>query len=428
MPSHSVLEIFDETLPVSIDLNLARMARLLRALGSPQRYMPPAVHVAGTNGKGSVIAFLRSMLEEGGYKVHVYTSPHLVRYNERIRLGGRLIEDEELQRFLKICTRVNQGRPITFFEITTAAAFLAFSQTPADICLIETGLGGRLDATNLIKWPEVSILTPISIDHEFYLGQGIKRIAKEKAGILKRGRPAIVSKQRPESSRVLERAARKIGAPLWRYGCEWQVSHRKFGSVFQSLSSRRLLPLPGLLGLHQRDNAAVAVAALDLLDRFPVSASAVRQGICRVKWPARFQVLGPGSLKKLVGQSTNIWVDGGHNASAGEALADAIRLNFGGDPVRIILGMLQTKSPAEFIAPLLPCIEKVYPITLDAEAGLTEAALATQLREAGAPVLCSGSLEAAVQHAGAEGVKNIVVCGSLYLAGQVLSMNGEHIG
>ena len=153
MPSHSVLEIFDETLPVSIDLNLARMARLLRALGSPQRYMPPAVHVAGTNGKGSVIAFLRSILEEGGYTVHVYTSPHLVRYNERIRLGGRLIEDEELQRFLKICTRVNQGRPITFFEITTAAAFLAFSQTPADICLIETGLGGRLDATNLIKWP-----------------------------------------------------------------------------------------------------------------------------------------------------------------------------------------------------------------------------------------------------------------------------------
>ncbi len=427
MPSHSVLEVFDETLPVSIDLNLARMGRLLRSLGSPHRYMPPVVHVAGTNGKGSVIAFLRSILEEGGYTVHVYTSPHLVRYNERIRLGGRLIADEELQRFLKTCLRLNRGRPITFFEIITAAAFLAFSQTPADICLIETGLGGRLDATNLIKQPEVSILTPISVDHEFYLGQGIRRIAKEKAGILKRGRPAIVSKQSPEGSRVLEMAARQKGVPLWRYGCEWKVSHRKFGSVFESLSSRRILPLPGLLGLHQRDNAAVAVAALDFLHQFPVSSRAVRRGICRVKWPARLQILGPGSLKNMVGPSTKIWVDGGHNASAGEALAEAIRINLGGEPVVLILGMLQTKSPAEFIAPLLPWVEKVYPITLDAEAGLTEAALATQLREVGAPVLCSGSLEAAVQQAGSEGNKNIVVCGSLYLAGQVLSMNDEYI-
>lgn len=427
MATRSVLEAFDEMLPVSIDLNLARMARLLKALGSPQRYMPPVIHVAGTNGKGSVIAFLRSILEEAGYTVHVYTSPHLVRYNERIRLGGRLIADEDLSYFLETCIRLNRKRSITFFEITTAAAFLAFSQTPADVCLIETGLGGRLDATNLIEQPEVSILTPISIDHEFYLGRGLNRIAKEKAGILKRGRPAIVSKQASESSRVLERVARKKGVPLWRYGREWEVSHRKFGSIFHSLSSRRILPVPGLLGRHQRDNAAVAVAALDLLDQFPCSSSAVRRGICRVRWPARFQVLGPGFLTSLVGQGTNIWVDGGHNAAAGEALADAIKFNCGGGSVHVILGMLQTKSPAKFIAPLLPYVEKVYPVGLDAEAGLTESALATQLREAGAPVLCIGSLEAAVEHAASEAAQNIVVCGSLYLAGQVLSMNDEYI-
>ena len=427
MSSRSVLEALDETIPISIDLNLGRMSRLLRALGSPQRYMPPVVHVAGTNGKGSVIAFLRSILEEGGYTVHVYTSPHLVSYNERIRLGGRLIEDEDLHYFLETCIRLNRGRPITLFEIMTAAAFLSFSQIPADVCLIETGLGGRLDATNLIEQPEVSIITPISIDHEFHLGRGVNQIAKEKAGILKRGRPAIISKQTSEGSRVLERAARKKGAPLWRYGHEWEVSHRKFGSVFQSLSSRRILPLPGLLGLHQRDNAAVAVAALDLLGQFPVSSSAVRRGLCRVKWPARFQPLGPGILTNLVEPSTSIWVDGGHNAAAGEALADAIRTKFGGDRVHVILGMLQTKSPTDFITPLLPYVQTVYPVGLNAESGLAEPALATQLKEAGAPVLRSGSLETAIQRAGSEGAQNIVVCGSLYLAGQVLSMNEEHI-
>ncbi|MEE2694202.1 MAG: folylpolyglutamate synthase/dihydrofolate synthase family protein [Pseudomonadota bacterium] len=425
--SRSIFDALDETIPVSIDLNLVRMARLLKALGSPQRHMPPAVHVAGTNGKGSVIAFLRSILEEAGYRVHVYTSPHLVCYNERIRLNGRLIADEDLQCFLRTCIRLNRRRPITFFEITTAAAFLAFSQTPADICLIETGLGGRLDATNLIEHPEVSILTPISIDHEFYLGRGLNRIANEKAGILKCGRPAIISKQSAQSSRVLERVARRKGVPLWRCGREWKVSHRKFGSIFQSLSSRRMLPLPGLLGPHQRDNAAVAVAALDLLDHFPVPSRAVRRGIARVKWPARFQALGPGALTNLVGPGTNIWVDGGHNAAAGEALADAIRSNFGGDPVHVILGMLKTKLPADFIAPLLPHVQKVYPVSLDGDAGLAESSLAAQLREVSVPVLRTGSLEAAVQHAGFEGVKNIVICGSLYLAGQALSMNDECI-
>tara|TARA_B100000686_G_scaffold355201_1_gene471006 strand:+ start:2700 stop:3731 length:1032 start_codon:yes stop_codon:yes gene_type:complete len=342
-------------------------------------------------------------------------------------LGGQLIADQDLDSFLKTCIRLNRRRPITFFEITTAAAFLAFSQTPADVCLIETGLGGRLDATNLIERPALSILTPISIDHEFYLGPGLNRIAKEKAGILKRGRPAIVAKQMSASSRVLEWAARKKGVPLWRHGCEWKVSHRRFGSIFQSLSSRRMLPLPGLMGLHQRDNAAVAVAALDFLDQFPVSDRAVRRGICRVKWPARFQVLGRGALTNLVRSSTNIWVDGGHNAAAGEALADAIRFNFGSSSVHVILGMLQTKSPAEFIGPLLPYIETVYPVGLDAEAGLTEPALAAQLKEVGAPVLRRGSIEAAIQQAGSDKVENIVVCGSLYLAGQVLSMNNEYI-
>jgi dihydrofolate synthase/folylpolyglutamate synthase len=427
VPLGPVFEFLGEILPVSIDLNLGRMSLLLKALGSPHRYMPPVVHVAGTNGKGSVIAFLRSILEEAGYRVHVYTSPHLVRYNERIRLSGRLISDEELNAILKTCLRINRQRPITFFEITTAAAFLAFSQNSADLTLIETGLGGRLDATNLIGRPEVSVLTPISIDHEHYLGQGVKSIAKEKAGILKSGQPAVIARQTAVGSRVIKRVAMKKGSPLWRHGREWTVRHRNFGSIFESLSNRWILPIPGMLGLHQRDNAAVAVATLDLLGKFPVSHRAIWLGLSRTKWPARFQLLRPGPLRKFIRDDVSVWVDGGHNGAAGKALADIIRHDFGGGPVRLIMGMLRTKSPGDFIKPLLPYTEKIYAITIEEEAGLTETELAEQLQKIGAPVVLGGSLAYALQCASSEGSRPVVVCGSLYLAGRALSENNEEL-
>ena len=427
MLSERAFDLLGETIPVSIDLNLRRMSRLLKALGSPQRYMPPVIHVAGTNGKGSVIAFLRSILEEAGYRVHVYTSPHLIRYNERIRVNGRLILDDELSVILKTCLRINRQRPITFFEITTAAAFLAFSQNAADLTLIETGLGGRLDATNLIERPEVSVLTPISIDHEYYLGRGVKHIAKEKAGILKEGRPAVLASQTPLGSQVIERMATRKGSPLWRHGHEWTVRHMNFGSIFESLSSRWVLPVPGMMGIHQRDNAAVAVATLDLLDQFPVSHRAIWRGLSSAMWPARFQLLRSGPLTKFVGDKGHVWVDGGHNGAAGKALADIIRADFGGGPVRLIMGMLRTKSPSDFIKPLLPYIEKIYTITLEEEAGFTEVELAEQLKQIGAPAVLGGSLARALQCAVSVGSRKVVVCGSLYLAGRVLSENNEEL-
>lgn len=427
MLSGPVFDLLGETIPVSIDLNLGRMSCLLKALGSPQRYMPPVIHVAGTNGKGSVIAFLRSILEEAGYGVHVYTSPHLIRYNERIRVNGRLIPDDELSVILKTCLRINRRRPITFFEITTAAAFLAFSQNAADLTLIETGLGGRLDATNLIARPEVSVLTPISIDHEHYLGEGVKHIAKEKAGILKQGRPAVLAKQTQLASRVIKRVASRKGSPLWRHGYEWTVRHMNYGSIFESLSNRRILPLPGMMGVHQRDNAAVAVATLDLLGQFPISDRAIWLGLSSAIWPARFQLLRPGPLTNLMGDNGRIWVDGGHNGAAGKALADIIRVNFGGGPVRLIMGMLRTKSPGDFIKPLLPYIEKIYTITLEEEAGFTEVELARQLKQIGAPAVRGGSLVRALQCAASVGSRKVVVCGSLYLAGRVLFENNEEL-
>jgi len=367
-------------------------------------------------------------MEEAGYRVHVYTSPHLVSYNERIRVSGRLISDDELSNILKTCLRINSGRPITFFEITTAAAFFAFSQNAADLTLIETGLGGRLDATNLIGRPEVSVLTPISIDHEHYLGRGVKHIAKEKAGILKKGRPAVLARQTPMGSKVIERIASRKGSPLWRYGCEWTVRHMGFGSIFESLSSRRILPVPSMLGMYQRDNAAVAVATLDLLlGQFPVSNRAIWHGLSSAIWPARFQLLRPGPLIKFIGDNGRVWVDGGHNGAAGKALADIIRVNFGGEPVHLVMGMLRTKSPANFIKPLLPYTEKIYTITIEEEAGYTEAELAEQLQQKEAPVVLGGSLAHALQCAHSESHRKVVVCGSLYLAGRVLSENNEEL-
>src|SRR5579863_7977100 len=287
-----VLERLSKLHPKLIDLSLDRTWRLLERLGHPELKVPPVVHVAGTNGKGSVIAYLRAMLEAAGYRVHAYISPHLVRFHERIRLAGSLIGEDQLLDLLEECERVNGGEPITFFEITTAAAFLAFARAPADILLLETGLGGRLDATNVLARPAVTAITPVSLDHQRFLGDTVAAIAGEKAGILKPGRPAILAPQLPEAQAVIERRASALGAPLFRYGGEWRVGPMGAGLRYEGQRWPALdLPPPGLLGRHQYDNAGTALACLDRLDGFALSPQALARGLREVTWPARLEHL-----------------------------------------------------------------------------------------------------------------------------------------
>jgi len=401
------------------------MRRLLARIGHPERHLPPAVHVAGTNGKGSVIAFLRSMLEEAGYPVHVYTSPHLVHFNERIRISGRLIKDAELEASLEICVKANQGNEITFFEMTTAAAFLSFARTSASLVLVETGLGGRLDATNLMRQPYLTVLTPVSFDHQYYLGRRLVEIASEKAGILKFGCPAVVSAQTRPVLGVIARAARARAVPLWRQNYEWRLSHRKFGTIFESRAARRLLPVPSLFGNHQRKNAGLAVASLDQMPEFPVSSSDVRQGLIRAEWPGRLQRLGPGPLTSIVPPEVQVWVDGGHNAAAGAALADVARECFGFNSLRLVVGMLKTKSLEEFLAPLIPFVERFWGITIAGESNSIPAAiLANRARELGLVAESSPDLETAIKFASTS-TSHVLICGSLYLAGQTLAANNQ---
>ncbi|HYM03591.1 MAG TPA: folylpolyglutamate synthase/dihydrofolate synthase family protein, partial [Stellaceae bacterium] len=308
--------------PKLIDLSLDRVIELLGALGHPQERLPPVVHVAGTNGKGSTIAFLRSCLEAQGYRVHVFTKPHLVRFNERIRLGGTLIDDDALVALLEECERANAGRSITFFEITTAAALLAFSRTPADILLLETGLGGRFDATNVIAQPAVTVITPVSLDHQHFLGETVAAIAGEKAGILKPGRPAVLGRQSKEGRAALESRASALRAPLFRHDVEWHAKATATGLRYSGERWQNLdLPAPGLPGPHQYDNAGAALACLDRLSDLKLSLEALAYGIAHVEWPARLQRLARGRLAERVSAGWELWLDGGHNQAGGEALA-----------------------------------------------------------------------------------------------------------
>ncbi len=421
----SSLERLNKLFPRVIDLGLGRTLRLLKQLGRPDRYLPPVVHVAGTNGKGSVISFLFCMLEAAGYKVHVYTSPHLVRFNERIRLSGKIITDKELSSVLDLCLRINQRKEITLFEITTVAAFVAFARNPADILLIETGLGGRFDATNLIPKPYLTVLTHVSIDHEDYLGKGLINIANEKAGIFKEGCPAVVGAQSRIVSKVIARRARLVGTALWRENFEWQLNHRKFGIIFESLKSRRLLPAPNLLGKHQRNNAGLSVACLDQMRSYHISDSAVRAGLTNVRWPARFQCLSKGPLTKLLSPNTKVWVDGGHNAGAGAALAKTIKDEFGKGSFCLVVGMLNNKSLEDFLRPFIPDIKCLWGISIVGESNTIPANdISERAGKMGFTANPAMDLVSAIA-AGSRTNSNILICGSLYLAGQVLAANNE---
>ncbi|MDF3072421.1 MAG: bifunctional folylpolyglutamate synthase/dihydrofolate synthase [Alphaproteobacteria bacterium] len=413
--------------PRVIDLSLERICVLLEALGHPERRMPPVIHVAGTNGKGSLIAYLRAMLEAAGQRCHVYISPHLVRFHERIRIAGSLISEEELVATLEECERVNAGNEITYFEITTAAALLAFSRHPAEVLLLEVGLGGIYDATNVIDRPAATAITPIGIDHTQYLGETLAEIAANKAGIIKHGVPVIVGRQREASAAVIDAEAGRLNAPLHRMHHEWRALPQESGFVYESGSRRLELPLPALAGAHQIDNAATAIAVLEKLPQFTVSDAAIVRGLREVEWPARLQQLKRGPLVAMLRPGDELWLDGGHNEDCGIALAAMARRwqERDGKPLHVIFGMLTSKDAQGFLRPLAGLARAAHAVTVEGHAAYTAEEAAERARAVGIPCTPASSITAGLHQALAQtsGPRRVLICGSLYLAGTVLAQN-----
>ena len=417
--------------PRSIDLGLGRTERLLAAVGSPERKLPPIVHVAGTNGKGSLVAYLRSMAEAAGYRVHVYTSPHLVRFNERIRVAGRLIEDDALDAILTECEAANKEQPITFFEITTVAAYLAFSRVPADLAVIEVGLGGRLDSTNVIQ-PMLSAITPIGYDHTGFLGDRLEGIAMEKAGILKHAVPAVIGRQREVSAEVIAAEAARLAAPLFRMGREWQVTPTASGFAYESDLLGLDLPAPALAGAHQIDNAATAVACIERLRaaKFDIGDTAIRKGLASVEWPARLQRLTRGPLAEALPPGSELWLDGGHNEDCGIALA-RMASDWAKEPaplpLYLVFAMLTTTDASGFLRPLarhaIAARAVPYP---EGHSAYTPAEACAKAAEVGLDCVPANDIGAALEDllATQPAPMRILICGSLYLAGAVLARNG----
>ena len=418
--------------PKRIDLSLDRIQRLLAAVGNPQRRLPPIIHVAGTNGKGSSIAFMRAALEAAGKKVHVYTSPNLVRLNERFRLaavgGGRLVNDAELGDALAECEAKNGGAPITVFEMETAAAFLLFSRHAADIALLEVGLGGRLDATNVIERPLISVITRLSLDHREFLGDSLVKIAAEKAGILKAGVPAVVAGQAREALAVIERQAARLRTPLKIAGEDWTATEEHGRLVYQDQDGLLDLPAPKLYGRHQFENAGTAIAALRASGLKP-PAAAFEAAMVQVEWPARMQRLSHGKLAELAPAGSELWLDGGHNVDGGRAIAAALadleeRVS---RPVVVIVGMLSTKDCAGFLRNFSGLARRVITVPIHQDKAVPAGELAEIAAGVGIPALTGRDLESAIDLAGKlelDPPPRLLITGSLYLAGEVLAANG----
>ncbi len=430
--STTLLERLKALHPQSIDLSLGRIERLLAALGHPERRLPPVVHVAGTNGKGSLLAFLRATAEALGKRVHVYTSPHLVNFHERVVLAGpdgdAPISEERLIDCLARAEAANGGELITLFEITTAAAFIAFAETPADLLLLETGLGGRLDATNVVDKPLVTAITPISIDHVSFLGDTLTAIAGEKAGILKPGVPCVVGRQELEALRVIEARAEEIGAPLHVFGRDFDVFEQHKRLIFQTPTRLLDLPLPRLAGRHQLDNAGGAIATASVVFGDELTMEALEYGLTHAEWPARLERLPPGALYSFVDDDTEIWLDGGHNAAGGQAIAHAVaelddRVP---RPVHLIWGMMETKDAHAFVAPFKGLVERVYTVPIPDEQNAFDAEeLAEVAASEGFTVTAARSVPHALLQSRAAFSEpgRVLICGSLYLAGHVLKLH-----
>jgi dihydrofolate synthase / folylpolyglutamate synthase len=415
--------------PKRIDLSLGRIERLLADLGAPQLRLPSVVHVAGTNGKGSTIAFMRAALEAAGKRVHVYTSPHLVRFNERIRLAGELVADEKMFAAFDRCETVNAGQAISVFEITTAAALLLFSETPADYLLLEVGLGGRFDATNVIERPAATIVTPVSMDHPEFLGETVEKIAFEKAGILKKGAPAILADQDPRALHVIEREAIRVGALRIVGGRDFTMHEENGRLVFQDNFGLLDMPLPRLQGRHQHINAASALAALRAIEP-DLSARVLERGLAEAEWPARLQRLRSGRLVDLAPPRAEIWLDGGHNEEGGRVLAEAMA-DFEEQsprPLALICGTLNTKDTAGFLRHFKGLAQETLAVPIHGEhTGRSAEEIAAFARSVGLNAAACENVEGALRFLAARDwatPPRILIAGSLYLAGTVLEANG----
>lgn len=419
-----ILARFDRYHPARIDLTLDRTLRLLAALGDPQKNLPPVIHVAGTNGKGSTIAFLRAIYEAAGLAVSTYTSPHLVNFTERFVLAGEEISLATLCDLLREVEVVNNGGPITEFEIVTAAAFLALARTPADIVLLETGLGGRYDATNVIDTPLATVITPVSLDHQAFLGSDITAIAGEKAAIQKAKAPSIVAPQPLEAAQVIERIGDEAGAIPFRAGTEWSFEPSADGFDYRSQKTSLSLPLPALRGAHQIVNAATAVACAEQCGQIAVTGKDIAAGIANARWPGRLEPLPDGPLRRRLPPDWDVWLDAGHNAAAGEALAAELR-QINADrprPLHIIFGMLDDKDPAAFLSPLAILAASVTAVPLPNEPrGQDPQASARALTSTGIMAGWAPSLDTALDSLAAtpDGAR-LLICGSHVLAGAAL--------
>lgn len=419
-------QVAHKRIPV-IDLSLDRVHVLLSALGNPHYRLPPVVHVAGTNGKGSLLAFLKAMLEAAGYRVHRYTSPHLVRFNERIELAGNIISDDYLLSLLERIAPLCAEHPVTGFEATTALAFLAFAEHAADILLLETGMGGRLDATNVVEKPILTAITPISFDHMEFLGDSIAAIAAEKAGILKAGVPCVTGPQLPEALEVIEGHARAKAVPLERQGVDYRVYQQSEELCFAGAAGEVRYPMPAMPGTHQMQNAATAIACAAHLRGCKLSREHIAEGLLHAVWPARLQRLSSGALVDLLPAGWELWLDGGHNEGAAEQLAEWMQKQR--SRVHVICGMMATKDAQAFLRPLAPYIETLCAVSIDEEPGCHSPRY-----------LCDISTKIGIRHKLTENIKDsielivsnyksgiILVCGSLYLAGNTLWQNNTRL-
>ncbi len=412
-------------------LGLDRITLLLARLGDPHRAMPPVFHVAGTNGKGSTCAFLRTALEAAGQRVHVYTSPHLVRFNERIRLAGRLIEDDALAVLLAEVLDHADDLGASFFEVTTAAAFLAFARTPADACVVEVGLGGRLDATNVVT-PLVCGIAQLGIDHQAFLGDTAEAIAGEKAGIAKPGVPLVTMRYPPSVAGRVAAVASEAGAPVLALDSAWRFRVDVALHV-EDAAGRVALPLPSLAGSHQPGNLALAIAMLRAQDRIDVPEAALASAAIDTRWPARMQRLGAGPLVDRLPQGSELWLDGGHNAAAADAVAASIGSLSDGGPIHLVLGMLANKDARALLTPLAALADSLTAVPIHghehhAPADLAALARSLGIRATGVAKDVPAALDGLAGAVTPAAPVRVLVLGSLYLAGEVLGLNGEYPG
>ena len=423
-----VLKRLEVLHPKQIDLSLGRILKLLKRLGNPHLKLPPTIHVAGTNGKGSTIAFLRSIFENNDYKVHTYTSPHLINFNERIRVNSQIIDNENLIELLEECEFYNKNDPITFFEITTAAAYLCFSKKQADILLLETGLGGRFDATNVISDKICSVLTPISMDHMTFLGKSIKSITREKVGIFKRNRPAIISPQTKEPLEVIEKEVSQKNIELFKYGSDWEIikkSREKF--LMRIFEEEFEVPKPKLFGEHQIYNAGLAITVSKILKDFSFDNKKIYDGVHETFWPARMQQIDNGKLKEIAGKNYELWLDGGHNSHASEMLLDNLK-KWEKDNLFLIFGMINGKEPKEFLTKIFPLIKSLQVIPIKKHQFIGSKEIQQIFKDEYGIIRPEKTIQNAIKYITNNFTSGkIIICGSLYLAGDVLKSNGSLI-